>query len=100
LPAHRKDAGNAMQDGQTPDDLPRGFLKHMRHPQNQGALTNPNGSAEMTGQCGDSIADYLEGAGKNQEREEPRPSSSEAGKQCMGIAKVLAYWRALRAREV
>jgi len=56
LSSHTKETQNAMQDGQTQDDRPQEFLEHMRHPQNQGTLTNPNGSAEMTGQCGDSIA--------------------------------------------
>lgn len=53
---HRKGPEEADQSGRTLEDLPRKFQEHMRHPHNQGTLANPGGSAEMTGQCGDSIA--------------------------------------------
>jgi hypothetical protein len=49
---------------------------------------------------GEAIADYLERRGKIRSGKNLGHSLSEAGKQCMGIAKVFAYWRALRAREV
>ncbi len=45
-----------MHEHHSLDRLPREFLEHMRFPHNQGVLENPDGIAEMTGQCGDSIA--------------------------------------------
>ncbi len=46
----------AAQDDLILDGRPRKFLEYMHNPKHQGALTNPDGSAEMVGQCGDSIA--------------------------------------------
>lgn len=84
-----------MHEHDETEALSREFLDHMRNPRNQGAFDDPSGTAEMTGQCGDSISVTIlvEGDRIMGVRAEPRGCAFTV--VCASAMSVLARGKAL-----
>jgi nitrogen fixation NifU-like protein len=82
-------------------DLPKGlsprFTRHLEHPCNVGELADPQGRAELTGACGDSIGVQLAVRDGVLEQVAVQPRGCAYTLACASAVSVLARGRTLDA---